>query len=84
MQSDSREQPCFLVQGAKNESQDAECQTRGENPFETPSGEQSREAQHGDDFGDLTERHQCARAFKAELLQVVGCVRIECRERDAE
>jgi len=88
-----KENPCrvipassqnLLVQSAQDESEDSKCEAGGEDPFETPSREQCGEAEHGNDFGDLAERHQGGGMFKAELLEVIGSVGIKCGERDAE
>jgi len=84
VQSDSREEPRFSVKCAENEAQNAEGETSGKDPFETPSDEQAGEAEHGDDFGDLAEGHQSGGVLKAELLKLGWRVGIKRCNRNAE
>ncbi len=84
VQHHAREQPHFAVDRTQCESQDAEAEAAGENPFQPHSQEQPAQHEHGNDFRDLSEAHPCAGVGQAEFPQMRRRVRIKSRKRNRE
>ena len=84
MQRDAQENPRRAVQRAQGVAQDAERETGGDDPLQPPARQQPRETEHGDDLGDLAQRHPRGRVGEAEGLQMRRRVGVKRRQRDAE
>ena len=82
MQGDASEQPPFSVERAEPVAQHAEADAGEEDVLQPPAREHAGEAEHGDDFGDLAERHPRGGVREPELREVRGRVGVVCSERD--